>query len=114
VTALAAAEQLEREHGIKVEVIDPRTLRPLDVPAIVKFGAEDGVLRDGGDGVSDVRVGRSYRHWCMRIVLMRWIIMWCGWRLWMCRCLIRRRCCSGWCRGGRVVAGVKEAVYFGG
>ena len=42
VTALAAAEQLEREHGIKVEVIDPRTLRPLDVPAIVKSVRKTG------------------------------------------------------------------------
>ena len=30
ITALAAAEQLEKDHGIKVEVVDPRTLRPLD------------------------------------------------------------------------------------
>ncbi len=32
--ALAAAGKLQRE-GISIEVIDPRTLRPLDVPAIV-------------------------------------------------------------------------------
>ena len=32
--ALAAARTLERE-GISIEVIDPRTLRPLDVPAII-------------------------------------------------------------------------------
>jgi acetoin:2,6-dichlorophenolindophenol oxidoreductase subunit beta len=34
--ALAAAEQLEAEHGISVEVIDPRTLQPLDVGTIVE------------------------------------------------------------------------------
>jgi 2-oxoisovalerate dehydrogenase E1 component len=32
--ALAAAQKLQRE-GISIEVIDPRTLRPLDIPAIV-------------------------------------------------------------------------------
>lgn len=35
VTAVDAADVLEREHGISAEVIDPRTLRPLDLPAIV-------------------------------------------------------------------------------
>ncbi len=38
--ALAAAEQLARE-GIGVEVIDPRTLRPLDEELILEFGAQD-------------------------------------------------------------------------
>src|SRR5438477_7918026 len=32
ITALAAAELLEKDHGISVEVLDPRTLRPLDLP----------------------------------------------------------------------------------
>jgi pyruvate dehydrogenase E1 component beta subunit len=41
-TALAAAEQLEKEHGIRVEVIDPRSLRPLDLPAIVKSVRKTG------------------------------------------------------------------------
>jgi pyruvate dehydrogenase E1 component beta subunit len=41
-TALAAAEQLEKEHGIKVEVVDPRTLRPLDLPAILKSVRKTG------------------------------------------------------------------------
>lgn len=35
-TALDAADVLEREHGLSAEVIDPRTLRPLDLPAIVE------------------------------------------------------------------------------
>ncbi len=34
-TALDAADVLEREHGVSAEVIDPRTLRPLDLPAII-------------------------------------------------------------------------------
>jgi len=34
-TAQKAAEQLEAEHGISAEVIDPRTLRPLDLDTIL-------------------------------------------------------------------------------
>lgn len=40
--ALAAAEQLHKDHGIKVEVLDPRTLRPLDLPAIIKSVKKTG------------------------------------------------------------------------
>jgi pyruvate dehydrogenase E1 component beta subunit len=35
-TALEAADVLEREHGVSAEVIDPRTLRPLDLETIVE------------------------------------------------------------------------------
>ena len=34
-TSLAAAEVLQRDHGISAEVINLRTLRPLDRPAII-------------------------------------------------------------------------------
>ncbi len=34
-TALKAADQLAAEHGIEAEVIDPRTLRPLDLDTIL-------------------------------------------------------------------------------
>jgi pyruvate dehydrogenase E1 component beta subunit len=34
-TAERAAETLAREHGVQAEVIDPRTLRPLDLDAIL-------------------------------------------------------------------------------
>jgi pyruvate dehydrogenase E1 component beta subunit len=34
-TAQRAAEQLASEHGVQAEVIDPRTLRPLDLDAIL-------------------------------------------------------------------------------
>lgn len=34
-TALEAAEILAKEHGIECEIVDPRTLRPLDVDAMV-------------------------------------------------------------------------------
>jgi pyruvate dehydrogenase E1 component beta subunit len=35
-TAQKAAEQLAKEHEIEAEIIDPRTLRPLDLDTIVK------------------------------------------------------------------------------
>jgi len=41
-TAMAAADLLEKEHGIKVEIVDPRTLRPLDLPAIIKSVKKTG------------------------------------------------------------------------
>ena len=41
-TALAAAELLEKETGIRCEIVDPRTLRPLDLPAIVKSVKKTG------------------------------------------------------------------------
>jgi len=34
--ALQAAQKLEKEHGISAEVIDPRTLFPLDRPALIE------------------------------------------------------------------------------
>src|SRR6202041_258620 len=36
ITAERAAERLEREHGVQAEVIDPRTLRPLDLATILR------------------------------------------------------------------------------
>ena len=36
VTAERAAERLESEHGVRAEVIDPRTLRPLDLETILR------------------------------------------------------------------------------
>jgi pyruvate dehydrogenase E1 component beta subunit len=41
--ALAAAEQLAAD-GVEVEVIDPRTLAPLDVPRILESVAKTGRL----------------------------------------------------------------------
>lgn len=34
--ALKAAEKLEEEHGVSCEVVDPRTIRPLDIDTIVE------------------------------------------------------------------------------
>ena len=44
--SLAAAEQLAAE-GINAEVVDPRTLSPLDVKTIVEFREKDGPRRAG-------------------------------------------------------------------
>ncbi|HVS28493.1 MAG TPA: transketolase C-terminal domain-containing protein, partial [Solirubrobacteraceae bacterium] len=35
VTAASAAEELSEQHGIEAELIDPRTLRPLDLDTIL-------------------------------------------------------------------------------
>ncbi len=40
VTAQRAAEQLASEHGVQAEVIDPRTLRPLDLDTILQSVAK--------------------------------------------------------------------------
>ncbi|MEI7766739.1 MAG: alpha-ketoacid dehydrogenase subunit beta [Phycisphaerae bacterium] len=40
--ALAAADELEKTNGISVEVIDPRTLRPLDLDTIIKSVRKTG------------------------------------------------------------------------
>jgi pyruvate/2-oxoglutarate/acetoin dehydrogenase E1 component len=40
VTAEHAAETLAREHGVRAEVIDPRTLRPLDLDAVLRSVAK--------------------------------------------------------------------------
>ena len=50
--ALEAAEELAKE-GISVEVVDPRTLRPLDTETIIGVGAEDPPRRGarGGRGL---------------------------------------------------------------
>src|SRR5690606_28034256 len=42
--ALQAAELLSREHGIQAEVIDPRTLRPLDLDTILESVAKTNHL----------------------------------------------------------------------
>jgi pyruvate dehydrogenase E1 component beta subunit len=34
--ALKAAEKLEAEHGVSCEVVDPRTIRPLDIDTIIE------------------------------------------------------------------------------
>jgi acetoin:2,6-dichlorophenolindophenol oxidoreductase subunit beta len=50
--ALEAAEKLAEEDGIAVEVLDPRTLSPLDRPAIVASVAKTGRLLVAQDATS--------------------------------------------------------------
>ena len=38
---LEAAEEVEKTDGISVEIVDPRTLRPMDTETILALGAED-------------------------------------------------------------------------
>jgi pyruvate dehydrogenase E1 component beta subunit len=46
--ALEAAEELAGKEGIEAEVIDLRTLRPMDYRHGDRLGDEDQPLRDGG------------------------------------------------------------------
>jgi pyruvate dehydrogenase E1 component beta subunit len=41
-TAMAAAEQLHKDHGIEAEIIDPRSLRPLDIETIAESVKKTG------------------------------------------------------------------------
>ena len=62
--ALAAAEELAKE-GISVEIVDPRTLVPLDTPDNPRLGAEDRSPRHRRRGRADSRLfgrGRRGRH----------------------------------------------------
>ena len=54
--ALKAAEKLA-EEGIEAEVIDLRTIRPLDTETIVEFGQEDQPHRLGRGGLAAERHG---------------------------------------------------------
>ncbi len=56
-TALAAAEKLHQEHGINVEVIDPRTLRPLDMEAIIASVKKTGYCVTVEEGYPQCGVG---------------------------------------------------------
>ena len=59
--SLAAAEELAAE-GIEVEVIDPRTLVPLDLEAIVAVGAQDAPARRRARGGGARRLRRRDRR----------------------------------------------------
>ncbi len=58
--ALKAADELAKE-GIEAEVIDLRTIRPMDTETIISVGQEDRPLRHGGRRLGPVgRRGRSH------------------------------------------------------
>ncbi len=56
-TALAAAEKLNLEYGISVEVVDLRTLRPLDMPAIIASVKKTGYCITVEEGYPQCGVG---------------------------------------------------------
>ena len=43
--ALQAAEQIQKEFDVSVEVVDPRTIKPLDIDTIIKLGQENQSTR---------------------------------------------------------------------
>ena len=60
-TMVYVAEAAAEETGIDAEVIDLRTLLPLDLEAIVEFGQEDRTLRGSARGDADLRLRRRTR-----------------------------------------------------
>ena len=59
--ALKAAHELEKE-GIEAEVIDLRTIRPMDIETVVASRAEDQALRRRRGGLPAIRRRRRGRH----------------------------------------------------
>ena len=53
---------LADEHEVEAEVIDPRTLRPLDLDTILDVGAQDQPLRDRRGGLAARRRRREPRR----------------------------------------------------
>jgi pyruvate dehydrogenase E1 component beta subunit len=56
-TAMAAAEELEKSHGINVEVIDLRTLRPMDLDSILTSVKKTGYCVTVEEGYPTCGVG---------------------------------------------------------
>ncbi len=56
-TALAAAEELEKAHGISVEVIDLRTLRPMDTETIIQSVKKTGYCVTVEEGYPTCGIG---------------------------------------------------------
>jgi pyruvate dehydrogenase E1 component beta subunit len=54
---LAAAEKMHKEYGIDVEIVDPRTLRPLDMPAIIASVKKTGYCVTVEEGYPQCGVG---------------------------------------------------------
>ncbi len=57
--ALAAAEILSADEGIEAEIIDPRTLKPLDIDTIARSVRKTGRLLTVSEGFSPCGVGRE-------------------------------------------------------
>ncbi|HTV47616.1 MAG TPA: pyruvate dehydrogenase complex E1 component subunit beta [Phycisphaerae bacterium] len=61
-TALAAAEKLQQEHGINVEVLDPRTLRPLDMDSIIASVRKTGYCVTVEEGYPTCGIGSEIAY----------------------------------------------------
>ena len=59
--AIEAAEKLQAEHGINCEVIDVRSLVPLDTRTILGFGRPHGPPVHRGGESAPLRLGRRDR-----------------------------------------------------
>ena len=70
-TAERAAATLAAEHGVQAEVIDPRTLRPLDLDTILASVAGHQPLRDRRGGLAARRRRREPRRADRRAGLRR-------------------------------------------
>ena len=62
VRALHVAERLAADHGIDAEVVDLRSLRPLDVETIADLGRQDPPRRLRRGGLADLRRQRRDRR----------------------------------------------------
>ena len=60
--ALEAAERLQAEDGIEAEVVDLRSLRPLDVATVLSSLEKTGRLARRRGGPEDGRLGRRPRR----------------------------------------------------
>ena len=84
--ALEAAEKLAAE-GIDAEVIDPRTLKPLDLDDHRQVGGEDRAAGGRQRGRADRRLHRGGRpRACSARRSTGWMRRSCRWRPRMCRC----------------------------
>ena len=70
-TAARAAKTLSEKHGIEAEVIDPRTLRPLDLDTILASVRKTQPLRDRRGGLAARRRRREPRRVDLRAGLRR-------------------------------------------
>lgn len=60
--AMQAAGQMEREHGVSVEVVDPRTIKPLDIDTITASVRKTNRLVIAEESHSFASVGAEISH----------------------------------------------------
>ena len=69
-TMVHVAEAAAEETGVDAEIIDLRTLLPLDIETIDRLGQEDRPLRDRARGDAHQRLRRrARRRWCRSMLL---------------------------------------------